>query len=239
MFTDKKTGNIVYIGMDSHIDIKERINAHYRLSTYDSQQINRVIQNNPERYESKVYCYADSYEDLRELEFALINLYRPKFNFKHGGHGGYINKDFEYTVVKCGMRNGKQNYCIQSMFRKPLIQSIDYTFLDDICSKLNNGKLTPNDVKQMERKIKPSLETNLKRSKNNSTGFYRVHKHLDKTCKQGFAWRYEYYGKNGKHKHFQRVNFFELKKEVAKRKLPWQIVDIDKAVNTIKSIVAI
>lgn len=23
MFTDKKTGNIVYIGMDSHIDIKE------------------------------------------------------------------------------------------------------------------------------------------------------------------------------------------------------------------------
>ena len=35
-FTDKKTGNIVYVGKDSHIDVKERIKAHYRPSAYDT-----------------------------------------------------------------------------------------------------------------------------------------------------------------------------------------------------------
>lgn len=238
-FTDKKTGNIVYVGKDSHIDVKERIKAHYRPSAYDSQQFNRVLQNNPERYEPKIYCYAESVEELNQIEFDLINLYRPKFNYKHGGQGKYINRDFVYTVVKYGIRNGKQNYSIQSMFRKPLIQSIDYDFLNDICSKLNENVLTPNKVKQMERKIPQSFETNLKRSKNNSTGFYRVQKTNDKTCRQGFAWRYEYYDENGKHKHFQRVNFFDLKKEVAKRKMPWQIINIDNAIATVKCFVSI
>lgn len=239
IFTDKKTGNIVYIGKDSHIDVKERIKAHYRPSAYDSQQFNRVLQNNPERYEPKIYCYAESVEELNQIEFDLINLYRPKFNYKHGGQGKYINRDFVYTVVKCGIRNGKQNYSIQSMSRKPLIQSIDYDFLNDICPKLNENVLTPNKVKQMERKIPQSFETNLKRSKNNSSGFYRVRKRIDETCKQGFIWIYEYYDETGKHKRFSRTDFFRLKQEVHKRNLPWHIVDIDKAVNTVKSIVAI
>lgn len=66
MFTDKQTGNVVYIGMDSHIDVHERINAHYRPSTYDSQQFNRVLQNNPDRYEPMVYCRVDSIDDLNQ-----------------------------------------------------------------------------------------------------------------------------------------------------------------------------
>ena len=239
MFTDKETGHVVYIGMDSHIDVQERIGAHYRPSAYDSQQFNRVLQNNPDRYEPKVYCYADSHEAMEQIEFDLINLFRPKFNYKHGGQGKYINKDFQYTVAKCGLRNGKQNYVIQTMFRKPLIQSIDVDYLNDICSKLNDGVLTPDDVRQMERKIVPSLETNLKRSKSNSSGFYRVRKRVDETCRQGYLWIYEYYDENGKHKRFQRVNFFDLKKEVERRKMPWRIVDIDKAVATVQSFVAI
>ena len=238
-FIDKETDQVVYIGMDSHIDVKERINAHYRPSTYDSQQFNRVLQNNPDRYESKVYCYASSYEDLCQIEFDLINLYRPKFNYKHGGQGRFINKEFTYTVVKGGTHNGKQNYVIQTMFRKPLINSIDYDFLNDICSKLNEGVLSPDDVRQMERKIVPSLETNLKRSKSNSSGFYRVRKMIDKTCKQGYIWTYEFYDDHNKHKKIRRVNFFDLKKEVERRKMSWRIVDIDKAVATVKSFTAI
>lgn len=239
MFTDKKTGQIVYIGMDSHIDVKERIGAHYRPSAYDSQPFNRALQNNPDRYESKVYCYADSYEDMAQLEFDLINLFRPKFNYKHGGQGKYINRDFKYTVSKNGMCNGKQNYVIKTMFRKELVQSIDYDYLKDICSKLNEGVLTPDDVRNMERKIPHSFSAKLKQSKNNSTGFFRVRKNFDETCRQSFLWRYEYYDENGKHKSFQRVNFFDLKKEAERRGLTWYIVDIDKAVATVRSFVAI
>ena len=177
----------------------------------------------------------DNVDDLNRLEFDLINLYRPKFNYKHGGQGRFINKDFEYTVVKCGLRDGKQNYSIQSMFRKSLIQSIDYDFLNDICQKLNRGDLTPDEVKQIERKIVQPLKSNLKRSKSNSSGFYRVRKMKDETCKQGYLWAYEFYDENNNHKKIHRVDFFKLKKEVEKRKMGWSIVDLDKAINTIRS----
>ena len=240
MFTDKQTGNVVYIGMDSHIDVHERINAHYRPSTYDSQQFNRVLQNNPDRYEPIVYCRVDTFEDMCRLEFDLINLYRPKFNYKHGGQGRYINKEFEYTVVKYGLRDGKQNYSIQTMFRKPLIQSVDYNYLYDLCLRLNAGELTPDEIKNMERIIVPSHESKIKASKaTNSTGFYRVQKRTDKTCKNGFIWVYEYYDESHKHKRISRTDFFKLKKEVAKRKMVWQIIDLDKAIDTVRSIVAI
>lgn len=241
MFTDKQTGNIVYIGKDSHIDICERINAHYRPSAYDSQQFNRVLQNNPDRYEPSVYCRVDSIDDLNQLEFDLINLYRPKFNYKHGGQGKFINREFTYTVVKNGKTpEGKQSYSIQSMFRKPLVQSVDYDYLKDICLKLNNGELTPDEVMSMKREIIPSHESKIKASKaTNSTGFFRVRKEKDKTCKQGFLWTYEFYNENKKHKKIRRVNFFELKKEVEKRKMIWKIIDLDKAIDTVRSIVAI
>ena len=238
-FTDKKTGNIVYIGKDSHIDVQERIKTHYRKSTYDSQQFNKVLQNNPDRYIPNVYCHVNTVDELNQLEFDLINLYRPKFNYKHGGQGRYINQEFEYTVAKNGKTpEGKQKYVIKTMFRKELVRSVDYDYLKNICQKLNNGELTPTEVKEMKRQITPSLKTNLKRSKINKSGFYRIRKSLDNTCKQGYLWIYEYYD-GRKHKKIRRVDFFKLKQEVHKRKLPWHIVDIDKAVDTVKSIVAI
>lgn len=237
MFIDNETGNVVYIGKDSHIDVKERINAHYRPSAYDQQQINRVVQNNPERYSPKIYCHVDNIDDLNRIEFDLINLYRPKFNYKHGGQGCFIDRDFQYTVAKNGFKDGKQGYVIKTMFRKDLIQSVHKDYLDDICLKLNNGELTPDDVRNMERTVVQTLETKLKRSKaTNSSGFYRIRKDFDKTCKQGFLWTYEYYDENKKHKRIKRVNLFDLKKEIMSRKMPWRIIDIDKAVQTVRSI---
>lgn len=238
MFTDKKTGHVVYIGKDSHIDVEERISAHYRPSAYNSQQFNKVLQNNPDRYEPEVYCHVDSFEEMNQIEFDLINLYRPKFNYKHGGQGKFINRDFNYTVVKSGKSlEGVQKYAIQSMHRTTLVCSIDYDYLEDIASKLNNGELTPSEVAQMRRTIIPSFETKMKTSKaTNSTGFYRVRKEFDKTCKNGFLWTYEFYDDNKKHKRIRRVDFFKLKAEVEKRHMPWQITDINKAIKTVQSI---
>lgn len=52
-YTDLKTDEVVYIGKDSHIDKKIRYYAHLTPSKYDDQPFNRVLQNNPERYEYK------------------------------------------------------------------------------------------------------------------------------------------------------------------------------------------
>lgn len=238
MFLDKETGAVVYIGMDSHIDVHERRNAHLRPSSYNTQQINRVLQNNPDRYEYKVYCHADTVEEMRQLEFDLINLYRPKFNYRHGGQGRYLNPEFEYTVAKNGMSpKNHQQYVIKDKHRKQLITSIDREYLEEICQKLNDEELSPKEIRQWKRRTTNSFEANVKRSKcRNSSGFYRVRKRTDRTCKKGFLWTYEYYGENGKHKRFSRTDFFELKKEVERRKMIWQITDIDKAIKTIRSI---
>jgi len=241
MYTDKETGAVVYIGMDSHIDVHERKNAHARPSSYNAQPFNRALQNNPGRYDYKVYCHADTIEELCQLEFDLINLYRPKFNYKHGGQRGYINPDFEYSVAKNGMSptSSRQRYVIKDGRRKEIIQSIDREYLEEICQKLNDGDLTPDEIRRQPRRTTNSFESNVKRSKSNASGFYRVGKRTDETCRQGFLWRYEYYDENGKHKHFQRVSLFDLKNEAEKRGLTWHIVDIDKAIATVKSIVAI
>lgn len=238
MFIDNETGHIVYIGKDSHIDVQERIKCHYRPSAYNQQQINRVLQNNPGRYTPKVYCKVSNIEELNQLEFDLINLYRPKFNFKHGGEGGLIDKDFQYTVVKNGISpKGDQKYVIKSIKRKEIISSIDYNFLKKIALKLNNEEITPQQAKRIKRSIKPSLKLNLQRSKStNSSGFYRVRKSKDNTCKQGFLWVYEYYDENKKHKKIQRVNLLKLKEEVIKRGMPWEIVDSEKAEFTLNNL---
>lgn len=153
-YTDNETGNVVYIGKDSHIDTDKRHKDHLSKSRYYSQPFNSVIQNNPERYQYKVYCHVSNIDELNQLEFDLINLYRPKFNFKHGGDGTIINKkrdlsNFKYKVVKAGKGkdfNKTQQYCICDPFNKHLIQSIDYDFLKDIADKLNNGELTEDNI---------------------------------------------------------------------------------------------
>lgn len=68
---------------------------------------------------------------------------------------------------------------------------------------------------------KHSSDSKLKISKfNNTTGYFRVFKLKDESCKQGFLWAYQYY-EDGKRKIISRVNLEDLEKEVVKRKLEW------------------
>lgn len=83
--------DIVYIGKDSNIDKNIRYNAHKKPSQYNRQQINRVIQNNPERYKYKVLKKWEKGKYPKNLANALeilyIRRYNPLFNFTIGGEG--------------------------------------------------------------------------------------------------------------------------------------------------------
>ena len=66
-----------------------------------------------------------------------------------------------------------------------------------------------------------TYEHNLKVSKKmGSTGYYRVYKHNNPKCTQGFVWRYQYY-ENGKRKSFTSVDIDTLKEKVLTKGLPW------------------
>lgn len=58
----------------------------------------------------------------------------------------------------------------------------------------------------------------------NTSGFFRVSKSVDKSCKNGFMWRYQYY-ENGKKKSINRVKLEDLEKEVKRRNLTWKKLD--------------
>ena len=55
----------------------------------------------------------------------------------------------------------------------------------------------------------------------NTTGYYHVTKKIDKTCKQGFLWDYQYRDENGKRKHISSVNIEKLEKKVKAKGLKW------------------
>ncbi|MBO5180170.1 MAG: hypothetical protein J6B87_07500 [Clostridia bacterium] len=87
-YIDKKNNKIVYIGKDSYIDKRKRDKDHKQPCVYNKQQINRVIQNTPERYQYKVLEEGNIPEKiLNALEIVFIQKYNPKFNFTKGGEG--------------------------------------------------------------------------------------------------------------------------------------------------------
>ena len=81
---------IIYIGKDSYIDKKVRHTDHHCPSRYNTQQINRVLQNNPNRYVYKMIYECPPHLDdidLNGLEMQYIEALNPKFNFTIGGDG--------------------------------------------------------------------------------------------------------------------------------------------------------
>lgn len=87
-----------------------------------------------------------------------------------------------------------------------------------------------------ETKNKISNTVSLRKS---TTGFYRVSKVLDLTCKQGFYWKYRYiYSVNNKRtrQSICSVDLLKLKKRVESQGLVWRIIDKNKAQKTLDSI---
>ena len=108
----------MYIGKDSNIDKNIRHKAHYASSRYDSQPINKILQQNPNRYTYQVLVWSvDSQERLDALEIQYIRQLKPKFNFTDGGGGitgfHHSNMTKEYLSMKAKARwknpNSKYN----------------------------------------------------------------------------------------------------------------------------------
>lgn len=150
-YFDLIKNEIVYIGRDSHINYQKRNKDHLNPSNYNAQPFNRVLQNNPARYKHFVFRVCETFEEMIEIEDNLINLYRPKFNFKFGKDETPLRGP-TYNVIKDGRdENNNQNYGIYGKNSKRIIKSVDKEFLEELSSKLKNNELTEEDIKQMDR----------------------------------------------------------------------------------------
>ena len=114
-------------------------------------------------------------------------------------------------------------------------------------SKLNSGKNNKmygkNHTEESKLKMSksrkgvfPNKEHRLNLSKvKSSSGFYNVLKKKDESCKQGFIWRYQTTIEN-KIIRINSVDLIKLKQKVLDKNLIWEIVNIEKAKNTLESV---
>ena len=219
-YIDKKNHKIVYIGRDSHLHSRQRDIAHKKSCNYNKQKINQIIQNNPDRYLYKILWEKDECTDnhLNQMEIYYISKYNPKFNFTDGGDGISGFKHSEETKQKISKNNAR--YWKGKKRSEETRQKI---------SEKNKGTSHPMFGKKHSEKTRQKISKTM-----NTTGFYRVSKVKDNAYKQGFIWRYEYRKKSIK-KQIKSVNLLKLQEKVEAQGLPWQIINNEKAKQSILS----
>ena len=202
-YIDKDNGKIVYVGKDSHIDKDQRHRQHFIPSAYNAQPINRVLQNNPNKYNYRILWKVNDCTDnhLNQMEIYYIGKYAPKFNFTKGGDGSFGLEHSEETRKK--MSESHKGKKLSDEHKRKI-------------SETQRGKKFSDEHK---RKMSKSISKT-----KNTTGFYRVSKQKDNGCKQGFIWLYIYQNKN-----ISSVNLLKLKEKVEDQGLPWEVVDKEKA----------
>lgn len=151
-YIDKKDNSIVYIGKDSHIDKKRRHRDHHKPSAYEEQVINRVLQNNPNRYTYQVLAFdVKDQETLNNLETMHIGHLKPRFNFTDGGEGTNGYKWTEESIRKLseartkknarvikGSKGKKQQYTLRYQKRNQTC-SIDKKKLEKLAKQINKN----------------------------------------------------------------------------------------------------
>lgn len=144
-YIDKNINQVIYVGKDSYISKNERHKQHLKLSNKNNQPINRILQNNPQRYKYKILKKGNfSKSLLNALEIIYIKRYGTYDNRK--GHGKSYG--FNFTIGGDGSIGYKHSIKTLQKMRKE-----NHPFY---------GKNRPNKTKE---KISKSQT---------STGFYRV-----------------------------------------------------------------
>jgi hypothetical protein len=166
----QKNNEIVYIGKDSYINKHKRHTYHNAPSCYNNQQINRVLQNNPNRYKYEVLKAWDKKKYNEKLASALeiiyIRRYNPIFNFTKGGEGLLGVKLSEETRKK--ISNAKKG------------KSFSEEHKQNLSKALKGRKLSPEHCKNMGDARKGELNSSFK-------GYFRIIKNGTRAGKQYYA----------------------------------------------------
>jgi len=252
-YVDKKDNQIVYVGKDSHLDENRRHKQHYQSCYYPFQQINKVLQNNPNRYTYQVLVWnVEDQETLNALEIQYIRQLNPKFNFTDGGEGLLGFTHSEETKKKISESNKGKFVSKESRMKMSKSQKLRKREKHSAETRqkmrlASLGKKNHNYGKPLTEETKRKLSESLKGRKvtdshrkhlsetRNTTGFYRVIKMKDSRVKQGFSWLYSY-RENNHQVRLQSTDFFKLRDKVKMSNLEWSVINEANAKKTLEFI---
>ena len=230
-YYDTKENQIVYIGQSKNISLRH--SHHINPIYYNEQVINRVLQNNIDRYKLVIIKInsAFSKNDRDVLEKHYIEFYNTfnddnKFNYTPGGD--FIpstDSDIAKKISKSNSGQNNPNYGKKNPALS-LRNSQNIGQKNPMYGK-HHTKEAIDKIRKSKIGVKLSDETHKKMSvsQGNTTGYQRVSLKSCSSCKSGKIYSYRYYNDDGKRLSIQSVNLEKLKKKVLKKGLPWEKIN--------------
>lgn len=212
-YYDIKKNQMVYIGQSKNISLRH--SHHLNPIYYNNQTINRVLQNNMDRYKLVIIksnpTFSKNDRDILEKHYIeFYNTFRDgnKFNYTPGG-------DFAPSTVPDIAKKISKSMSGQN--------NPNYGKKNPELSKRNSQNIGPNNPfygkhHSEETKRKMSLSRN-------STGYRWVSLGTCPRCKSGKRYQYRYYNDDGKRLSIVSVSIERLKKKVLEKGLPWEKIN--------------
>lgn len=233
-YKDIRTNQYVYIGLDSHIDKKQRHKQHLQKSHYNRQPFNCILQNNKERYkyieiEKGIFSKRKILEGLEQAFIMKHNTYNDnsKFNYTKGGED--IGNRFGKNNPFYGKHHSKEtrmkmskNHADVSGPNNPNYGKHHSLKTRQKISQANKGKNNHNYGKKLPQSTRDKISISNSKVQNQS-GYYRVSKQKRKDCKDNTLYRY-IYKENGKSKTISSVDIKKLEKKVKEKGLKWIVL---------------
>ena len=228
-----------YIGQSTNIT--QRLSRHKSELRHNKHQ-NLHLQNAWNKYGEHSflfnileYCNIDELDDIERYYINIWNLTNSQYGYNVES-GGNLNKTLsEKTRKKISESKKGKTHSLET--RKKMSENNARYWQGKTLSEETRKKMSENNARYWEGK-KRSKRTKKKISESmsevhNTTGFFRVSKNKKNSCKQGFIWNYQY-SLGSKRKSITAVDLKTLEKKVKKEGLEWEILDDEKAKQSLK-----
>ena len=160
------------------------------------------------------YCNIDELDDIERYYINIWNLTNSQYGYNVES-GGNLNKTLsEKTRKKISESKKGKTHSLET--RKKMSE--------------NNARYW--EGKKRSKRTKKKISESMSEV-HNTTGFFRVSKNKKNSCKQGFIWNYQY-SLGSKRKSITAVDLKTLEKKVKKEGLEWEILDDEKAKQSLK-----
>lgn len=204
-FKDIINENIVYIGKDSNINLNSRFKQHMSPSKYNEQVINRILQNNPERYSYHILKSGDfGRKLLSAIEIIYIHRYSPKFNYTKGGEGTYGFKHSEESKKKISEAHKKNPYWLGKSFSEKTKQKMSISHKGKSLSTETKQKISDaHKGKKFSEEHRKNISLSKKGNKNPMFGKKLTESHRNKISESNKGLNVR--DKNGRWKNHARI----------------------------------
>ena len=207
-----------YVGQSTNIT--QRLSKHKSELRHNKHQ-NLHLQNAWNKYGEHSflfnileYCNIDELDDIERYYINIWNLTNNQYGYNVES-GGNLNKTLS-TETKRKLSEAHKGKTLSKEIRKKISK--------------NNARYW--EGKKRSKRTKKKISESMSEAQN-TTGFYRVYKHKNNSCKQGFTWCYQH-SLGSKRKSITSVDLKTLEKKVKKEGLEWKILDDEKAKQSLK-----